>query len=180
MSSYSEHTRWTIHRIYIILDDTGASLSQFLIRSWQPVCDTMDGSAPCNYSRYEPLQIGLCAKTSLNNMTQIHNSNLNISYLIIPFHGNLELLEWQHFLDSLCRCQRPPQCWPSVTGEPMTLLTGMCQQSNTAGLGLGSCLLFKHRSHRSFCSCFPRVVNTKKQLFWTWIPQFRVTVCNTV
>lgn len=45
----------------------------------------------------------------------------------------------------------------------MTLLTGMCQQSNTAGLGLGSCLLFKHRSHRSFCSCFPRVVNTKKK-----------------
>lgn len=78
--------------LYIILDDTGASLSPFLICSWQPVCDNMDGSATCNYSMYEPLQIGLCAKTSLNNMTQIHNSNLNISYLIIPFHGNLRVI----------------------------------------------------------------------------------------
>lgn len=87
------HLTVNIHgELYIILDDTGASLSPFLICSWQPVCDNMDGSATCNYSMYEPLQIGLCAKTSLNNMTQIHNSNLNISYLIIPFHGNLRVI----------------------------------------------------------------------------------------
>lgn len=67
------------------LYDTGASLSQFLTRSWQPVCDNMDGSAPCTYSMYEPLQTGLCAKTSLNNMTQIHHSNLNISHHSIPW-----------------------------------------------------------------------------------------------